>query len=317
MIRRFLLYKKLRSHKANMLRKEAQRRVRGGSGMNKVKIKTIAVDLLADVIGSLLIAVGVYNFAAASEFPVAGVSGISLIFYHFWGIPIGLMTILINVPIVLACFKILGKVFLLRTLKTMIITTFFMDAVAPKLPVYQGDLMLSSICMGLLSGIGFALIYMRGSSTGGTDLITMSIRALKPHLSLGRIIIILDCLIVLTGGLVMGGNLDKIIYGLIASYILSVVVDKVMYGLDAGKLTLVVTEHGYEVAQKIDELTQRGSTLLKGVGCYSKTEKHVVMCACNNKQMHMVQKAAKEVDGEAFLVTMEANQVRGKGFKPH
>lgn len=283
--------------------------------MNKERFRNVIKDLGADVAGSFLIATGIYNFAAASDFPIAGVSGISLIFYHFWGIPIGFMTILLNIPIVLVCYRILGKRFLLRTLKTMFFTTFFVDVVAPRFPVYEGDLLLSAICMGLLSGIGYALIYMRGTSTGGTDLITMSIRAKKPHLSLGRIIIITDCIVVLTGGILMGGNIDKIIYGLIASSILSVVVDKVMYGLDAGKLTLVVTEHGYEVAKKIDELTQRGSTLIQGVGCYSKSEKHIVMCACNNKQMHMVQNAVREVDANAFLITMEANQVRGKGFR--
>ena len=86
---------------------------------------------------------------------------------------------------------------------------------------------------------------------------------------------------------------------------------------DAGKLTLIVTEHGDQVAEKIDQLTRRGSTFLKGVGSYSKRDKQVVMCACNKKQMHMVQKAVKEVDPMAFMVTMESSEVRGEGFKPH
>lgn len=279
--------------------------------------KEMLIDLLVDIIGSFLIAIGVYNFAAASEFPVSGISGIALVLYHFFQIPIGLMTILLNVPIVLLCYKLLGKSFFLKSLKTMAISTFFMDVVAPLLPVYEGDLMLSCICMGLVSGLGYALIYMRDTSTGGADFILMAVRKLRPHLSFGKIIIIMDFTIVLIGGFLMGGNVDKIIYGLIASYILSVVVDKVMYGMDAGKLTLVVTDHGYEVAEKIDELTQRGATILKGIGSYSKQDKSVVMCACNNKQMHMVHKAVKEVDVNAFLVTMEANQVRGEGFKPH
>ncbi len=283
----------------------------------KNKKKEIAIDLLADIVGSLLIAIGIYNFAAASEFPVSGISGIALIFYHFWGLPIGTMTIVFNIPIILLCYKLLGRTFLLKSLKTMVISTFFMDVVAPMFPVYEGDLMLSCICMGLISGLGYALIYMRDTSTGGADFILMAVRVLRPHMSVGSIILIMDWAIVLIGGLLMGGNVDKIIYGLIGAYILSVVVDKVMYGLDAGKLTLVVTSHGYEVAEKIDELTQRGATLLKGVGSYSKEDKHVVMCACNNKQMHMVHKAVKEVDRSAFLVTMEANQVRGEGFKPH
>lgn len=285
--------------------------------MRGQKLKNITIDLLVDIVGGLLIAIGVYNFAVASEFPVSGLSGIAILFYHFWGFPIGTMTIILNIPIVILCYKVLGRTFLLKSIKTMIISTIAIDVIAPLLPVYQGDLMLSCICMGLFSGLGFAFIYMRDTSTGGADFIIMAIRAWKPYLSLGRIIVILDFTIVIVSGLLLGGNVDKIIYGLIATYILSVVVDKTMYGIDAGKLTLIVTEHGQEVADKIDELTQRGSTLLKGVGSYTKTDKEVVMCACNNKEMHMVQKAVKEVDENAFLVTMESNEVRGEGFKPH
>ena len=88
-------------------------------------------------------------------------------------------------------------------------------------------------------------------------------------------------------------------------------------GLDAGKVALIVTGKGHKVAEKIYELTKRGATLLHGVGSHTKAEKNIVMCACSYKQMHMVQKAVKEVDGDAFLVIMEANQVRGLGFKPH
>lgn len=285
--------------------------------MDMKRIKTIAIDLAADIMGSLFIAIGVYNFAAASEFPVTGMSGIALVIYYYWHLPIGLVTMALNVPIILICGRILGVKFVLRSLKTMLISMFFMDGVAPLLPAYQGELILSCICMGILSGVGYALIYMRNSSTGGSDFITMSIKAKHPHLSLGRIIVMLDCSILTISGLLMGGDVDKIIYGLIASYIVSVVVDKVMYGLDAGKVTMIVTDHGKEIADKIHELTGRGATLLKGAGSYSQDAKHVVMCASSYKQMHVVQKAVKEVDENAFMVIMEANEVRGEGFKPH
>ena len=102
------------------------------------KTKEIAVDLLMDFAGGLLIAIGVYNFAAASEFPVAGISGIALIFYHFFDIPIGIMTVLLNIPIILICYKLLGRTFFLKTLKTMAIATFSMDILAPLLPVAEG-----------------------------------------------------------------------------------------------------------------------------------------------------------------------------------
>ena len=285
--------------------------------MDKKKIKNIALDLAADIVGSFLIAIGIYNFATASEFPVTGITGIAQVLYIYFGLPIGTMTTIINIPIILACVKVLGVKFVVKSLKTLLISNFFMDVVAPLLPIYEGDLMLSSICMGLFAGLGYALIFMRDSSTGGVDFISLTIRALKPHISLGRIIVIVDCALLLVCGILLGGNVDKIIYGLIATYIVSVVVDKVMYGLDAGKVTLIVTEKGYDVAEKIHELTERGATLLKAVGSHTKTDKQVVMCACSYKQMHMVQKAVKEVDSSAFLVMMEANQVRGEGFRPY
>lgn len=284
--------------------------------MGKSKGKELAIDIVVDIVGNMLIAIGVYNFAANSGFPVAGISGIALIFYHLFGLPIGVMTVVLNIPIILLCYKLLGKEFLLRSLKTMIIAWPLMDIVAPMLPVYSGDRMLSAICVGVFSGLGYALIYLRNSSTGGADFIIMSIRALKPHLSIGKIAFITDVVIVGLGG-VLFGDTDSIIYGLILTYILSTVVDKVMYGIDAGKMTLVVTDHSKEVAEKIDEMTARGCTFLRGVGSYSGEEKMVVMCACSNKEMHKVQKAVKEVDNRAFLIMMESNEVRGEGFKPH
>jgi len=284
---------------------------------DKKKIKTFVIDLLVDVVGSFLIAIGIYNFATASEFPVTGVSGIAQVLYLYFGLPIGTMTTLINIPIILICGKVLGLKFMLKSGKTLLISNFVMDVIAPLLPVYKGEMILSTICMGLVAGLGYALIYMRGTSTGGTDFITMAIRAKKPHLSLGRIIVIVDCSVLLICGLLMGGSIDKIIYGLISTYIVSVVVDKVMYGLDAGKVTLIVTDYGYEVAERIHELTERGATILKGEGSFSKNDKSVVMCACSFQQMHMVQKAVKEIDSGAFLVTMEASHVKGEGFTPH
>ena len=285
--------------------------------MNFKMVKEIAIDVGADVLGGLLISIGVYNFAVASGFPVAGVSGIAVLFYHFFHIPIGIMTILLNIPIVLVCYRLLGKRFFWKSVKTMLISNFMIDQIAPLLPVYQGELILASVCIGIFAGMGYALLYTRDTSTGGADFIFMAIRKWKPHLSLGRIIITFDFAVIIIGGILRNGNIESIIYGLIGSYILSVVVDKAMYGVNAGKMTLIVTEHGQEVADKIYELAERGATLLRGVGSYSKEEKQVVMCACSNKQMHVIQKAVKEIDEEAFLVIMESSEVRGKGFRPH
>ena len=282
--------------------------------MKTINLKKLAYDIMIDILGGLLIGAGIYNFAVNAEFPLAGISGIALIFYHLFRLPIGWVTMILNVPIAIGCYKTLGKEFFIRSVRTVIITSLIIDYVVPLFPVYTGDRMLAAICTGIFSGLGYALIFMNNSSTGGMDFITVAIKVKNPHLSLGKIVFITDAIIVTIGG-VMFGDVAATIYGFIITYLLTVVIDKIMYGIDAGKMTLIVTEKGKEVAEKIDQYSGRGSTLLKGQGSYSGIEKEVVMCACNNKQMYTIRKLVKEIDPLAFTVIMESNEVVGEGFK--
>lgn len=279
--------------------------------------KKWSIDIFIDILGGIFIALGTYNFAAAAEFPMVGVNGIALIFYQLWGLPIGRTAMLLNIPIAVFCFKVLGRRFFLRSVRTILITSFLMDYAAPLFPVYEGDRMLAAICTGILSGFGFALIYMRDSSTGGADFIILSLKSLHPHLTIGKISFAMDAVIVLLGVMIVSKDVDSLIYGIIISFLLSTMVDKVMYGISAGKLTLIVTEHSQEVAEKIDQVTGRGSTFLKAQGSYSGEDKDVVMCACNNKQMYGIRSVVKEIDPNAFIIIMESNEVLGEGFKPH
>lgn len=283
--------------------------------MRYAGIKRFAADVLVDIGGGILIALGTYNFAAASNFPMVGLNGIALIFYQLFGTPIGLVAMLLNVPIAIGCYRILGRDFFLRSIRTIIITSVIMDCVAPLLPVYEGDRMLSAVCTGILSGLGYALIYMRNSSTGGADFVMMSIKAKHPHISLGKIAFATDFLVVLIGVIVVTRDIDSLIYGAIVSYLLSMMVDKVMYGVDSGKMTLIVTDYPREVAEKIDELVGRGATFLKAQGSYSGEDKDVVMCACNNKQMFVIRNVVRQIDAKAFIIIMESNEVLGEGFK--
>lgn len=275
----------------------------------------LAKDIAIDFIAGLLIAFGVYNLANSANFPMVGFNGIALILFKLFGLPMGTVALLMNIPVAIFTYPILGKKFFLKSARTILITSFVMDFIAPLLPVYEGDRLLAALCCGVLSGLGYAMIYMRGSSTGGADFISMALRAKNPHISLGTITFVMDFVIVLLGTLLATKDVDSLIYGVIVTYLLSIVVDKVMYGIDEGKVTLIVTEHGLAICDRIDQVLGRGSTILKGVGSYSKTEKDVVMCACNNKQMYGIRKLIKEVDPKAFLVIMESNEVVGEGFK--
>ncbi len=283
--------------------------------MKNIKWKETGLDILTDITASILIAVGVYNFALNANFPVAGFSGVAIIMYHLFGIPVGVGTIILNIPVTIFCYKFLGKVFLMKSLKTMIISSVFMDYIAPLLPVYDGSRLLAALCMGVLCGIGYAIIFMRGSSTGGQDFISVAIKKVKPHISLGMITAVQDFSTILLGSLLIFKDVDGFIYGIIVTYIMTFIMDKIMYGMDEGKMTLIVTEHGEKLSAQIDEYAGRGSTILKGMGSYSKRQKDVIMCACNNKQMYMIKKMVHKLDPQAFTIIMESNEVVGEGFK--
>ena len=263
----------------------------------------------------MVIAIGVYNFALNANFPVAGFSGIAIILYHLFRIPVGIGTILLNIPVSIFCYKFLGRTFFLKSVKSMIISSILMDYVAPMFPVYNGSRLLAALCMGVLCGGGYAAIFMRGSSTGGQDFITMAIKKVKPHMTLGVITFGFDICTILLGTILVFKDVDGLIYGIIVTYLMAIVMDRIMYGIDEGKMTLIVTEHGDEVAEQIDEYSGRGSTILQGMGSYSKKKKDVVMCACNNKQMYTIKKMVRQIDPQAFTIIMESNEVVGEGFK--
>lgn len=273
------------------------------------------MDIAADIVGGIFVAIGAYNFAAAAEFPMVGMNGIALIFYHLLGTPIGAVSLLLNIPISVICFKMLGRKFFLKSVRSMIITSVIIDIIAPLFPVYEGDRMLAAICTGILSGVGYALIFLRDSSTGGTDFIIMSVKAKKPHLSVGNISFALEAIIIVIGTVTVSKQVDALIYGIMISYLMSMVMDKVMYGTSSGKLALIVTQKPKEIAQRIEEVSDRGCTFLEARGGYTDGEMDVVMCACNNKQMFPIRHAVKAEDPDAFTIILESNEVVGAGFK--
>lgn len=283
--------------------------------MKHIDFKEITIDILIDISGGLLIAIAAYNFASAANFPMVGFNGIGLILYHLFGLPIGTTAFVLNIPVAAACCKLLGRGFLLRSMRTIVITSLIMDFAAPLIPIYEGNAMLAAICTGVLSGLGYAMIYLRESSTGGTDFILMAAKELRPHLSFGNISFAMESVIIILGTVTVSKSIDGLIYGMLISFVMSVVIDRVMYGISAGKMTFIVTDQAKAVAERINQVAGRGTTFIKAEGSFSQEEKDVVMCACSTKQMVSIRRAVKEIDPRAFIIIMESNEVVGAGFK--
>ena len=273
-----------------------------------------ARQLFSELTGCVLIAAAVYNFAVQAQFPMTGFSGISLILYRLFSVPIGLSTILLNIPVAALCWRLLGKDFFISSLRCMVLSSLLIDYVAPLFPVYTGSRLLSALCAGVIGGVGYTLIYMQNSSTGGSDFIIMAVKAKNPHISLGQIAFWSDVGIIFAGGILFR-DMDGIIYGMIVNFLFAVMTDKMICGVNAGKLALIVTDHGKKICAAIDGCCQRGSTLLPARGGFRGDSHQIVLCACSNREIYLIRRAVAQADPQAFLVVLESGEVHGEGFQ--
>ena len=181
-------------------------------------------------------------------------------------------------------------------------------------PIYVGDRMIGGVFGGVLMGAGLAIIFLRGSTTGGTDIISFLVKKWYPHVPIGRMIMVVDCIIIGVSVLVFG-NLESALYGLISLYCCSTVIDSIIYGLDKGSMVMVVSEKNDEIAAQIMDELERGVTLLKGQGAYTGTDRDVLMCAVRKQQFARVRAIIYEKDPNAFVIVSETSEVLGEGFK--
>ena len=272
------------------------------------------VNLLLEAVGCFISALGIYSFAVAAGVPVTGVTGICAILYRLFGLPIGIATIVLNIPIVLFSYKKLGRAFFLRSLFCMVMFAVYTDTILTHLPVYQGDRLLATICGGVIGGIGDALIYMQNASTGGLDFVTMAIKVKHPHLPFGNLTFAAALAVIVLNGIVFH-DVDSVIYGLLFNYLVATVINKVMFGFASSMLALIVTDNGKAACEEIDRVADRGSTILHGQGGYNGDPKDVVLCACSNKQLYEIEQAMKQLDPRCFIIMLQSNEVHGEGFR--
>lgn len=204
-------------------------------------MKKMIFMMIYDVIGSVFIGVSIVCFAVAADFAPGGVNGIAVMANYLENIPIGLATILINIPIILFTFRSLGKAFFLYSVKTMVICSFLIDYVLCRLPLYHGSRLLAAILAGITAGIGYSLIFNEGSSTGGTDFIIAAIKNKKPKMTFGLLAFAVKGIIVLLSIFVFKEAL-AFIYGIVYTIVTSVALDLCTFVLKKCHLTYVDCE---------------------------------------------------------------------------
>lgn len=289
-------------------------RSREMTSKREILIRQTAADLIYDIAGSILYAVGLYTFAGNAGFAPGGISGLALILNHIWGLPVGTMTLLFNIPLVAVSYKTVGRRLLMKSTKTMIISSLMLDVIFPFTPMYEGNRMVAAVYSGIFLGAGMALFYMRGSSSGGIDFLALTIKKKRPYMSIGVITLLIDLVVILLGWPVFG-DVDAVLYGVASTGASTIVIDKILYGSGAGTLAIIITDKGKAIAAGISEKAGRGVTSLPAVGGYTGMQRDVILCACTKSEANLVKTAVQETDVDAFLMFTETSEVFGEGFK--
>jgi len=281
----------------------------------KQKAREFLLDILYDAAGGAVFAIGLGCFVAPAQIAPGGVSGLSIIINYLTELPVGSLNMCINVPLLLLAWRFLGRRFTLKTLRSVFLQSVMIDLVGLWLPVYAGERIMSALFGGVSIGVGLALVFMRGSTTGGTDIVSRLLQLRFRHISIGKLLFLVDTMVLVLSAAVFR-NIETGLYGMICIYTSNRVLDGILYGLDTGKVLLVISEKNPEIARQIMDRLERGVTFLQGSGGWSGQEKQILLCAVRAAQSYKVEEIVRGVDPDAFLIVMEANQIAGEGFRP-
>lgn len=280
--------------------------------IHRNKVKEFLIDTFIFVLGGILYSIAINCFLSKNNILNGGFTGIATILNFLFELPIGTVIFIMNIPLFLIAFKKLGVRFVLRTVWATLINSTCID-VGMFLPVYQNDLLLSSLFGGALVGLALGIIFIRNATTGGVDIIAKLIKLKFPHISIGRSILIFDIFVVILGGIIYR-NFESMLYASVVIFVSAQVLDFVIFGVSRGAMVLIISEQSEKLCNMILGDLDRGVTILKAQGGYSKQDKDVLLCACFDNQTHKLIKKIKSADENAFFIVTQSKQILGNGF---
>ena len=280
--------------------------------------KTKAVELLKNnglwLAGCVLYAIGVNCFSLPNNIAQSGVTGIAVIFNHLFDLPVGTVNFALNIPLLVLMMIFLGKKLVARTLWVTVLLSASIDIIAVFAPEYTGDKILAALFCGLFQGAGLGLIMITGATSGGTDIVAMLVHKKWPHITVGKIVLAADAVVVAAGMFVFG-SIESGLYAIILIFVSTKVIDSMIYGTGNGKMLMVVTEKADEVSKAIVNSSPRGVSILPAVGAYTGNSKNILLCVARKHEISGIIKTVKSIDDKTFIIVSEANEILGEGFK--
>lgn len=265
--------------------------------------------------GGVIYALSVVMFTSPNNIAPGGLTGIATVLNYLFSAPIGTLILIMNVPLFIIGAKAIGRHFLGKSILGTVVVSLAIDILMPFVPAYKGDMMLACIFGGILNGLGLALIFARGGTTGGTDIIATLIHRKNPHISMGYIILASDALIITFAALIYG-SIEAALYAVIAIFVSTKLIDVIIYGTSRnnGKMMFIITKKHKEILPQLLNEISRGVTVLDAKGGYSGNSIKLLVCALRPQQVFKANEIATKADPNAFIIVTTAGTINGLGF---
>ena len=275
-------------------------------------VKSYAVITL----GSILYALAYNIFYAPNLVAMGGLTGLGQVLNAIIPVlPVGTTVFVMNVPLFFLGWKYIGGHLLVSSLYAMTFSSFAIDVMDMIYRFPPMDTMLAAIFGGALLGLGIGLVFSKGATTGGTDLIARLLKLKFAWLPMGTLVLIPDFIVIALAAMAFG-KVETALYGIVSLFITTKVMDMVLYGLDSSKVAYIISDSCKEITDAVMAM-DRGATILHGEGAYSGDEKKVLMVAFKQKEIVPLKEKVNEIDPHAFLIVCDAHDVLGEGFRTY
>lgn len=272
------------------------------------------VKYIIIVLGAVIGAIGFQFFMFPNSIVSGGLTGIAQIINRLTGLPVGVLSIVMNVPLFIIAWRQFGNQFIIDSFIGTALFSVFIDLSAMLNIVATNDPMLGSIIGGVIKGVGLGAIYYVGATTGGVDIVARILRREYPYINFGTLILILDAVVISAYALIFH-IVESAMYSLICMFVVSKAIDLVLYGLDNSSVVYIVSHQTDVIVQEITSGNlHRGVTLLHAEGAYTHEERQVIMCVIKRPQIAEIRRLVRTIDDKAFLVVTDAKNVFGNGF---
>ena len=274
-----------------------------------MKSKKLITDLMFLTVGCILLSVSINVFLLPYKISAGGISTVGTVLLHLFGIKMSLTNLFFNAVLFIFGYKKLGKYAVVQTASGIILLSIFLELTS-HIPIYSQNELIAVLSGGIFMGAGVGMIVKTGASTGGSDFAGLILKKFFPHISLAKLILAIDCFIVVVAGIVFK-SYTVTFYSVIAS----VVTDKIITFGDDAKMLQVFSAETEKISNCILNEYERGVTGVHCRGMYSNEERLMLLCVITPKELPVYMNMIKETDKNAFIIICDVHKAIGEGFK--